>query len=161
MKLILVLSLVLSFSELFSQRNTFEYSDTTFVVGSVHRVEYTWCYTTCGYGPIEKDPCGNEPKIDSIVSFLKLNPTIKIEISDHTDCRGKATYNRDLSKRKANEIMTFLIEKGINPNRLVAVGYGGDQPIIECEEIKRQKTKEEQEMSHQINRRVEIKILSL
>ena len=161
MKIILFLTLVLSCSELFSQKNTFQYSDSSFVVGSVHRVEYTWCYTTCGYGPVEKDPCGNEPKIDSIVTFLKLNPTIKIEISHHTDCRGRATYNRDLSKRKADEIVTFLIEKGINPNRLVAVGYGGDQPIKECEEIKRQKTKEEQETSHQINRRVEIKILSL
>jgi len=161
MKIILFLTIILSCSELFSQKNTFQYSDTTFVVGSVHRIEYTWCYSTCGYGPVEKDPCGNEPKIDSIVSFLKLNPTIKIEISDHTDCRGKATYNRDLSKRKADEIVTFLIEKGIEPFRLVAVGYGEDQPIIECEVIMKQQTKHEQETSHQINRRVEIIILSL
>jgi hypothetical protein len=160
MKIILFLTLVLSCSELFSQKNTFQYSDSTFVVGTVHRVEYTWCYVPYP-SPPNTIPCGNEPLIDSIVNFLNTFPSLKIEISDHTDCRGKAIYNRDLSKRKADEIVTFLIEKGIDPNRLVAVGYGADQPIIECEEIKRQKTKEEQEKSHQINRRVEIKILSL
>ncbi|MEN3043679.1 MAG: OmpA family protein [Candidatus Hydrothermales bacterium] len=91
------------------------------------------------------------PVLDSIALMLKDNPTIIVEIGGHTDERGTRSYNKNLSQQRAESVRNYLFEKhGIELLRLIPLGYGEDLPII-----KNAKTEEE----HQLNRRVEFKIL--
>jgi peptidoglycan-associated lipoprotein len=62
--------------------------------------------------------------LDSLVQLLNLNPTVKIELMSHTDFVGSAQFNSDLSQRRAQSVVDYLISKGISPQRLVAKGYG-------------------------------------
>jgi outer membrane protein OmpA-like peptidoglycan-associated protein len=98
-------------------------------------------------------------ELDKLVAILEDNPEIKIELSSHTDSRQTADYNMDLSNRRAQSATTYIIEAGIDPERITAKGYGESQLIISDEEINRLPTIEEQEAAHQINRRTEFKIL--
>jgi outer membrane protein OmpA-like peptidoglycan-associated protein len=69
--------------------------------------------------------------MDEITSVVQDNPRIKkISIEGHTDSDGKASYNRKLSQRRANSVMKYLVEHGVDAERLVAVGHGKDQPIV-------------------------------
>lgn len=90
------------------------------------------------------------PNLDKIAKFLLSNPSVKVELSSHTDTRGSAAYNLDLSQRRAESVTKFLIHKGVKHNKLHARGYGATQPIIQNAQ-----TEEE----HKTNRRTEIKIL--
>lgn len=87
--------------------------------------------------------------LDSIVSFLKHNEKIKLEISGHTDNEGSDDYNMTLSENRANSVMTYLILHGIDSERLTAVGYGNTIPIAS----------NATDTGKAVNRRVEIKIL--
>ncbi|BDD11001.1 cell envelope biogenesis protein OmpA [Fulvitalea axinellae] len=68
-------------------------------------------------------------ELDKLVDILKDNPKIKIELSSHTDSKGEADYNLDLSQRRAESAVSYIITKGIDPNRIVAKGYGESVPI--------------------------------
>jgi outer membrane protein OmpA-like peptidoglycan-associated protein/tetratricopeptide (TPR) repeat protein len=98
-------------------------------------------------------------ELDKLVAILDDNPEIKIELSSHTDSRATADYNMDLSKRRAQAAVNYIINKGIDPDRIVARGYGESQLIISDEEINKLPSEEEREAAHQINRRTEFKIL--
>jgi len=98
-------------------------------------------------------------ELDKLVAILEDNPEIKIELSSHTDSRQTADYNMDLSNRRAQSATNYIIEAGIDPERITAKGYGESLLIISDEEINRLPTEEEQEAAHQINRRTEFKIL--
>ena len=65
----------------------------------------------------------------NLVQFLKNNPTIVIEIGAHTDSKGSELYNLQLSQKRAESVVKYLSEKGINEKRLVPVGYGETKPI--------------------------------
>lgn len=65
----------------------------------------------------------------TVYPILLENPGIIIEISSHTDFLGPDIYNERLSQSRAESVVKYLIEKGINPERLVAKGYGESQPI--------------------------------
>jgi peptidoglycan-associated lipoprotein len=91
-------------------------------------------------------------ELDKLVTILKDNPEIKIELSSHTDDRAPDDYNMDLSDRRARSAVNYLVSKGIDRSRLVAKGYGESRLII-----KNAKTEEE----HQVNRRTEFKILEI
>lgn len=69
------------------------------------------------------------PILDEIADVLTKSTKIKIRIEGHTDSQGGAGYNRKLSDKRANSVRTYLIGKGIDPDRLTAVGYGEDKPI--------------------------------
>jgi outer membrane protein OmpA-like peptidoglycan-associated protein len=98
-------------------------------------------------------------ELDKLVAILEDNPEIKIELSSHTDSRQTADYNMDLSNRRAQSATTYIIEAGIDPERITAKGYGESQLLISDEEINRLPNVEEQEAAHQRNRRTEFKIL--
>jgi OOP family OmpA-OmpF porin len=74
---------------------------------------------------------GSFAVLDRAVTVLKEFPDIKLEIQGHTDNRGKADYNRDLSQRRAESVRTYLVSRGIAAERLTAVGYGMDQPVAD------------------------------
>jgi outer membrane protein OmpA-like peptidoglycan-associated protein len=69
--------------------------------------------------------------LDRAVKVLKDYPDIRLEISGHTDSRGKSDYNRDLSQRRADAVKMYFIANGIDQSRLTTVGYGMDRPIAD------------------------------
>lgn len=90
------------------------------------------------------------------------NPTIIISIQGHSDCTENDKNNK-LSQQRAQACVDYLVSKGIPRERLVAKGYGDEIPrtyYLDCETIKKLPTKEEQELAHQKNRRVQFRILS-
>lgn len=68
-------------------------------------------------------------ELDRLAQLLSDNPEIKIEMGSHTDSVGSFEYNIDLSRRRAESTVRYLINKGISPDRLTARGYGESQPI--------------------------------
>jgi peptidoglycan-associated lipoprotein len=90
-------------------------------------------------------------ELDKLVQILKDNPTMKIELSSHTDARATDAYNMTLSQNRAESAVTYLNTKGIDADRMVARGYGERELIVP-----NAKTEEE----HQRNRRTEFTILS-
>lgn len=115
--------------------------------------------------------------IDELVTTLKDNPNIKIELSAHTDMIGESDINLRLSKGRAQSVADYLIMQGINRKRLVTKGYGEDKPVVvsyamtekysylkegdilDEEYIKKLNDKRQEEVN-QINRRMEFKVLS-
>jgi outer membrane protein OmpA-like peptidoglycan-associated protein len=95
----------------------------------------------------------SELELDKFISFMKINPNVKIEISAHTDEKGTDAYNMNLSRERARNVMNYLLEEGrIDKKRIVSKGYGESMLIV-----KNAQTEEE----HQMNRRTEIKIIGL
>jgi outer membrane protein OmpA-like peptidoglycan-associated protein/tetratricopeptide (TPR) repeat protein len=93
-------------------------------------------------------------ELDKLVQTLLDNPTVTIELSSHTDCRGKDAYNMDLSSKRAQSAVDYLIKQGIAKARLSSKGYGETKPVETCECTK---CNDDQ---HQRNRRTEFKVLS-
>jgi OmpA-OmpF porin, OOP family len=68
--------------------------------------------------------------IDSmLITLMVANPELIIEIQSHTDSKGSEAYNRKLSQRRANEIVKYIIGKGISSKRIKPKGYGEDVPV--------------------------------
>lgn len=91
--------------------------------------------------------------LDSLVDFLNLNNNISIEISSHTDTRGSDEYNLKLSNDRAQSVVDYLISKGIDPERLIAQGYGETKPLVSDAEIAKLRKAQDKEAAHQKNRR--------
>ena len=68
-------------------------------------------------------------ELDRLVKLMKDVPTLKIEISGHTDNTGSATLNETLSQSRAEAVVAYLTTKGIAANRMTAKGYGASKPI--------------------------------
>ncbi len=68
-------------------------------------------------------------ELNKLVQLLTDNPEIKIELSSHTDSIATVEYNNDLSQRRAESAVNYLVQQGISPDRLVAKGYGELRPI--------------------------------
>ncbi|MBL7831811.1 MAG: OmpA family protein, partial [Saprospiraceae bacterium] len=94
--------------------------------------------------------------LDKLVDLLKEFPEMEIELSSHTDSRGRDSYNQKLSQQRADSAVKYLIQKGIQASRLRAAGYGESLLKNNCEDGVNCSEDE-----HQINRRTEIKILKL
>ena len=74
---------------------------------------------------------GSYSILDRAVAVLKEYSDIRLEISGHTDSRGKSDYNRDLSQRRADSVKMYFIANGIDAGRLTTIGYGMDRPIAD------------------------------
>lgn len=115
--------------------------------------------------------------LDSVVQLLVLNPTIAIELMAHTDFVGSDKFNSELSQKRAQSVVDYLISKGINAGRLVAKGYGETWPKKVTKAIARQYdflkrndelteefilklTPEQQEIAKMLDRRTEFRVLS-
>lgn len=90
-------------------------------------------------------------ELKNLLTLLNSHPNMTIELSGHTDNKGKDKYNMNLSLNRAKAVYTYLIEHGIKENRIKYKGFGATQPIAD------NKTDE----GRAKNRRVEFKILSL
>ena len=80
---------------------------------------------------------------------LEAWPAVRVEIGGHTDSTGDEAYNLDLSRSRAEAIMAYLIEHGVEASRLEARGYGELYPIED----------NDSDAGKQANRRVEFVIL--
>lgn len=86
--------------------------------------------------------------------FLQDNSTLKIELHSHTDSRGTSNYNIELSQQRSNSIKNYLIENGINPQRIKAIGFGEQFLLNACSD-----GVDCTEEQHQKNRRTEFKVV--
>jgi len=93
-------------------------------------------------------------ELDKIVALMYQNPGIQIELGSHTDSRGSDDYNLDLSERRAQAAVDYIISKGIPRDRITARGYGETQLVNSCSNGVSCSDAE-----HQQNRRTEFKII--
>ena len=100
-------------------------------------------------------------ELERLIQLLNDNPTMKIEISGHTDTRGTAQDNEVLSRNRAKSVVDYLISHGISADRLEYKGYGETTPLIPDSAINKMRSTSEKEDAHQQNRRTEFKILSM
>ena len=115
--------------------------------------------------------------LDHLVTLLKENGNVTIELSAHCDYKGSAEYNKRLSQRRAEAVVTYLIQHGIAADRLTPVGYGKEKPkiikkkltekykwlkegdVLTPEFIQKLKDKSKEEICNQLNRRTEFTVL--
>lgn len=115
--------------------------------------------------------------LDQLVETLNDNPNITIELGSHTDARASDSYNLDLSRRRAQSVVNYLISKNIARDRLIPKGYGESTPKVVDkkdneaypflpmgtklteEYINSLEDEDLQEMAHFLNRRTEFKVL--
>jgi outer membrane protein OmpA-like peptidoglycan-associated protein len=95
-------------------------------------------------------------ELDKLVVIMNDNPSLKIELSSHTDARGSDSYNMALSQRRAKSAVQYIISNGIAKNRIVAKGYGETKLINHCAN-----GVECSKAEHQANRRTEVKVLDI
>jgi peptidoglycan-associated lipoprotein len=96
-------------------------------------------------------------ELDKLVQLLVDNPEIRIELSSHTDSVDTESYNIQLSQRRADAAVNYLVQRGIAPDRLVAKGYGESRPIAR----NTNPDGTDNEAGRQKNRRTEFKILEI
>ena len=95
-------------------------------------------------------------ELDKVVEVMNKYPELKIEGGSHTDSRGKSSYNKRLSARRAVATIEYIISKGIDKNRLSAKGYGETQLVNKCSNGVKCTKK-----AHQLNRRTVFVIVDL
>lgn len=94
-------------------------------------------------------------ELDKVVALLKDNPAIVLELGSHTDSRGRDEYNQELSEKRAQSAVNYILTEGnISSERLTARGYGESTLVNRCRNGV--KCTEDQ---HQLNRRTELKIV--
>ncbi len=91
----------------------------------------------------------SKPALEKLFKLMQLNPTLKIEISGHTDDLGKDAENNLLSMNRAKSVQNYLISKGILQSKIVTIGFGKTKPLAPNNSPE----------NRQKNRRIEIKIL--
>ena len=115
--------------------------------------------------------------LDKLVVLLNENPNVTIELSAHTDNRGSDQYNQRLAQRRAETVVSYLIEHGIASDRLTPVGYGEQKPKVVRRKLTEKYTwlkegdvlteefinalddEEKRDICHQLNRRTEFIVL--
>lgn len=113
----------------------------------------------------------SKANLDNVVQLLKLNSDLKVEILSHTDSRGDPAYNIDLSQRRAQSVVDYLVGHGIDRSRLIAKGKGASQPAViningemvklDDQFVNSLHNEEEQEKYYQLNRRTAFKVINL
>ncbi|MCA9571823.1 MAG: OmpA family protein, partial [Myxococcales bacterium] len=92
----------------------------------------------------------SHPLLEAVLQILVDHPEIlRVKIEGHTDSRGSNAYNLDLSTKRANAIRDFLVQRGVEPSRLEAEGFGEFSPLVP----------NDSEENMLLNRRVEFHIL--
>ena len=101
----------------------------------------------------------SKDSLNFLYDILIDNPTIIIELAAHTDSRDTDKRNQELSQKRAQSCVNYMIEKGIDPARMTAIGYGESRLKISDAEIAKLSTPELKEAAHQKNRRVEFSVI--
>ena len=118
----------------------------------------------------------SEKGLNELVQLLNDNPNITIELSAHTDMVGNDVANKQLSLRRAQSVVDYLIQHGIDSERLTPVGYGEEKPVVVDDALNKQYTflpkeqvldeafittlsADQQEICNSLNRRTEFRVL--
>jgi outer membrane protein OmpA-like peptidoglycan-associated protein len=96
-----------------------------------------------------------EKDLQSLLDLMDEHGDMVIELSSHTDAQGSDKYNERLSQRRAQSAVDWLIDRGVDPARLVARGYGESRILNHCVNGVRCTDDE-----HRVNRRTEFKIIA-
>jgi outer membrane protein OmpA-like peptidoglycan-associated protein len=99
---------------------------------------------------------GAASDLEALAKLMQRYPSMQIELGAHTDSRGTASYNLELSDRRAAAAKAFLVQRGIAGERIRTVGYGESQPRNHCLD-----GVECTEEEYLLNRRTEVKILNI
>jgi outer membrane protein OmpA-like peptidoglycan-associated protein len=94
---------------------------------------------------------GSLLELDRVGEFMALNPTVKIEISAHSDDVGAAAFNQQLSQRRAQSVQDYLKKKNVKEANMESIGYGEERPLVP----------NDSEENRAKNRRVELQIIAL
>ena len=109
--------------------------------------------------------------LDHLVEVLETNPDLRIQLRSHTDFRSSDEFNKDLSLKRAQACVDYLIQNGIDESRLEPVGMGESEPLILTEDrngfmkgdkftkefIEGLSSRRKRELAHQMNRRTDFK----
>ena len=127
------------------------------------------------FGSWELTP-DSEDGLNALVKLLNDNPNITIEMAAHTDMVGNNAANQELSLKRAQSVVNYLIKAGVEKERLTPVGYGEEKPVIVDEILHKQYpylpkdqvldeafittlTADKQEVCNSLNRRTEFRVL--
>jgi outer membrane protein OmpA-like peptidoglycan-associated protein/tetratricopeptide (TPR) repeat protein len=99
----------------------------------------------------------SKTELEKLTKLMEINSKISVEISGHTDAKGNEDYNLKLSQDRAQAVVNYLINRGIDKNRMIAKGYGKSKPIADNYNADGSENLE----GMQLNRRVELKVISL
>lgn len=97
---------------------------------------------------------GAVAELDALLKTMNEQPSMKVQLSAHTDSRGTTIYNQDLSMRRANSAKQYLVSRGIESSRIFAVGFGESRIRNHCTD-----TVTCTEAEHMFNRRTEVTVL--
>ncbi len=118
----------------------------------------------------------SETELEKLVDLMNEFPEVLVELSAHTDRKGSDEYNEDLSRRRAESVVAYLVDRGIDKGRLSATGYGKAQPVtvgkrlvsrydflqegdVLTEEFIEGLEPEQQEVADQLNRRTSFTVI--
>ncbi|MDX2250146.1 MAG: OmpA family protein [Bacteroidia bacterium] len=90
-------------------------------------------------------------ELEKIVAFMQTNSQAEIELSGHTSSEGERAYNQSLSYQRVKACKEYIVAKGVDSGRIVAVGYGPDRPLVS----------NDTETNRARNRRVELRLVKL
>lgn len=129
-------------------------TDSVFVVGDIIKIPTILFFPPTEYGAMNTL---TKDSLNALADFLLKNPSLTIELTNHTDFRGSEEYNMRLSQEKARACVNYLTkEKNIDATKITPKGCGEAFILIDEQEVKKVKTKKEKEALHQINNRTEL-----
>ena len=111
--------------------------------------------------------------LDALINVLIENPNVVVQLRSHTDNRAGDDFNMELSQRRAQICVDYMVAKGIEPMRLIAIGMGENEPfvmdvkdgklklgtLLDNKFIEKLKRKKDREKAHQYNRRTDFKVV--
>ncbi len=80
---------------------------------------------------------GAYPELDRIARVLVQYPETAIRVEGHTDASGSEAYNQSLSERRAEAVKNALVQRGVHPARILAIGYGESMPVASVAALNR------------------------
>jgi hypothetical protein len=143
-----VLSLALTST---SSAQHFTFQDSTFAVGDTMRRHDVF---------FDLDHCWLRSEsatvIDSLIQFMASHPDFSMEVGMHTDARGGIEFNLHLTLCRANEVLEYMTNRGVDSTRLSAVGFGQSRPLNQCAN-----GVPCSDLQHRLNRRTEFVITAI
>jgi outer membrane protein OmpA-like peptidoglycan-associated protein/tetratricopeptide (TPR) repeat protein len=94
-------------------------------------------------------------ELDKLLVLMNEYPSLKVELSSHTDTRADNLYNIRLAQRRSRSAYNYLVMRGIDPSRLIVNSFGENKLVVDCPDFS-----DCSEEEHQLNRRTEIIVLS-
>jgi peptidoglycan-associated lipoprotein len=152
----------------------FHHRDTLWMTPTDKSIEIPNIFFEFGKATLTPD---SRHSLDSLVMIMEDNPTIIIELHAHTDSRGSVEVNDVLSQQRAQAVVDYLINNRVDEGRVIAVGFGKSRPRVVDAEIAKHysflrantrlddkfinslRNEEQQEICHQLNRRVEFQVV--